>query len=153
MWELCSHVCANSRVPWSWGLRLDRSWAQRAWPWIPQWLPPGSPQSDRWRAHLPRGHAQALDGLQSVIPGRAGESPQSRPRYVYSAWPPMSTLKGKLQGKFYRFVSIFNDHSSSMEFFLFQLTCQFSTNSIKALIPWGAEEAHSGGHYYYLATY
>ena len=36
-------------------------WAYRVWPWIPQWLPPGSPQSDGWRTHLPYGHAQALD--------------------------------------------------------------------------------------------
>lgn len=67
-----------SRAPRAhWGPR-----AQRVWAWIPQWLPPGSPQSDGWGAHLPRGHAQALDGLQSVIPGRTGEGPQSGPWYV-----------------------------------------------------------------------
>lgn len=96
-WFNCLHFSFflySSRPSWAhWG-----SWAQRVWPWVPQRLPPGSPQSDRRRAHVPRGHAQALDGLQSVILGRTGESSQPRPWYVQSTWPPCPLPERKSSG-------------------------------------------------------
>ena len=105
----------SSRPSWARG----GSWAHRVWPWIPQWLPPGSPQSDRWRTHLPHGHAQALDWVQSAIPGRTGESSQSRPRYVDGTCSPRFIAYEQNLGQFHRFINILNDHSSSMKFFFF----------------------------------